>query len=169
MQIEFRKLYQKDISVIISAFDELGWNKPESIFYKYIEEQENNTRYIWVAFIKDIFVGYVTLNLLPEYKFFRNQNIPEISDLNVLPKFRKQGIGSKLLDLAESQAQKMGPYVGLGVGLYEDYGNAQRLYIKRGYIPDGNGITYKCKKLEPGKTVILDDDLILWFVKNFSK
>ena len=32
--------------------------------------------------------------------------------------------------------------VGIGVGLYPDYGSAQRLYIKRGYLPDGHGATY---------------------------
>jgi hypothetical protein len=33
--------------------------------------------------------------------------------------------------------------VGLGVELCADYGPAQMLYIKKGYIPDGNGVTYK--------------------------
>jgi hypothetical protein len=30
--------------------------------------------------------------------------------------------------------------VGIGVGLYLDYGVAQTMYVKRGYIPDGKGI-----------------------------
>lgn len=60
-------------------------------------------------------------------------------------------------------------HVGIGVGLYGGsdggFGQAQRLYIKRGYIPDGLGVTYDYKSVVPGKMVCLDDDLILWFTK----
>lgn len=55
--------------------------------------------------------------------------------------------------------------VGIGAGLYADYGTAQKLYVKLGYVPDGNGITYKCKKTVPGTLYPLDDDLILWLRK----
>lgn len=52
-------------------------------------------------------------------------------DLNVLPRFRKMGIGSLLLDIAEKEAATKSDVVGIGVGLYagEDggYGSAQRL------------------------------------------
>ena len=46
---------------------------------------------------------------------------------------------SRLLEIAEKEVATKGDIVGIGVGLYEDYGPAQRLYIKRGYIPDGKG------------------------------
>lgn len=36
-----------------------------------------------------------------EYAPFREKQIPEIMDLNVLPPFRNQGIGSALLETAE--------------------------------------------------------------------
>jgi hypothetical protein len=39
-------------------------------------------------------------------------------------------------------AATQSPVVGLGVGLYNDYGNAQKLYIKKGYVPNGYGVTY---------------------------
>ncbi|HCE6154635.1 TPA: N-acetyltransferase, partial [Legionella pneumophila] len=59
--------------------------------------------------------------------------------------------------------------VGIGVGLYGGhdggYGQAQRLYVNRGYIPDGLGVTYGYKPTVPGQTYPLDDDLILWFTK----
>lgn len=32
--------------------------------------------------------------------------------------------------------------IGIGFGLYADYGTAQRMYIKRGFVPDGRGIMY---------------------------
>ena len=37
--------------------------------------------------------------------------------------------------------------VSLAVGLHTGYGQAQRLYIKRGYIPDGTGVWYQGQTL----------------------
>lgn len=161
----FRKLTHEDIPQIVSAFSEIGWNKPTSLYEKYLKEQEESERYIWIAFKENRFVGYVTLKWYSDYLPFRDQSIPEISDLNVLPKFRKKGIGSVLLEKAESEAFKKGSTVGIGVGLSADYGNALKLYIRRGYVPDGKGVTYKFKSVCFGNIVYLDDDLVLWFEK----
>ena len=164
----FRSLEQTDIAIMFAAFAAIGWNKPTSLFQQYFDEQSGGKRHIWVAYSKDEFVGYVTLKLESEYSQFNLQCIPEINDLNVLPEFRRRGIASKLLELAENEALKRGfKQIGLGVGLYSDYGPAQRLYVKRGYVPDGHGITYKNKQLLYGDTVKLDDDLVLWLVKEY--
>lgn len=70
-----------------------------------------------------------------------------------------------MLDLAEAEAQKKSKIIGIGVGLYADYGDAQQLYIKRGYMPDGLGITYNYQPIDPGSMIRLDDALVLWFTK----
>jgi GNAT superfamily N-acetyltransferase len=152
-----------DINTIVSAFAPF-YAKPASIFEKYLQEED---RKVWVAYneIASRVAGYITLKLKSKYQPFAVDNIPEIMDLNVLPPFRNQGIASKLLDIAEAEAAKVSDIVGLGVGLYKDYGSAQKLYIKRGYIPDGNGITYDYNIVNPGSMVCLDDDLILWMRK----
>jgi hypothetical protein len=56
--------------------------------------------------------------------------------------------------------------VGIGVGLYKDYGFAQKLYVRIGYIPDGNGVTYKYQPATSGDSCPVDDDLIIWFKKD---
>ena len=155
MEYKIRTLSASDIRTIVSAFISF-YPKPSEIF-----EQ-------WLAFVQDQFVGYITLKHHSIYESFAKDNIPEIMDLNVIPPYRNQGIASKLLDIAEDEAKKVSDIVGLGVGLYKDYGSAQRLYIKRGYIPDGNGITYDYKQIDPGSTVCLDDDLILWMKKKLK-
>lgn len=160
-----RALTEADIPLMVEAFEQIGWNKPSQLFQKYFEEQKNNERCVWVVFNENVFLGYVTLKWHSAYQSFAAQKIPEINDLNVMPKFRRQGIASLLLDLAEAEAQKRCEHIGLGVGLYEDYGAAQKLYVKRGYVPDGRGITYKDEPVRPGSTVCVDDDLILWLVK----
>jgi ribosomal protein S18 acetylase RimI-like enzyme/NTP pyrophosphatase (non-canonical NTP hydrolase) len=160
---EIRLMETKDIPHIVQSFAAANWPKPTSLFEKYLLGQ--GKRLVWVAFHQKSIAGYVTLKWESTYPSFRDQNIPEIKDLNVLPPFRNQGVGSKLLDQAEEAARKERPYVGLGVGLYKDYGAAQRLYVKRGYIPDGLGIAYHEQPVEFGNSVPADDDLVLWFTK----
>lgn len=95
-------------------------------------------------------------------------------DLNVLPSFRRLGIiGSYLLTAAEKKASRQHDRVDIGVVLYGGhdgrYGQAQRLYVNRGYIPDGLGVTYSYKPALPGQSYSLDDELILWFTKKLNK
>lgn len=39
---------------------------------------------------------------VPYYEPFREAGIPEIQDFNVLPRYRRQGIGMVLMDAAEA-------------------------------------------------------------------
>lgn len=168
-QIQIRALIEQDIAVISDAFNQIGWNKSASLFAGYLKQQEAGERLVWVAYLKDEFTGYVTLKWQSQYPAFKAHNIPEIMDLNVVPSFRKMGIGSLLLDATEKEAAMRSATIGIGVGLYagEDggYGSAQRLYVKRGYIPDGKGVTYNYEPTVPGNSYLLDDDLVLWFTK----
>jgi GNAT superfamily N-acetyltransferase/aminoglycoside phosphotransferase (APT) family kinase protein len=157
------------IPLISDAFNQIGWNKPPSLFEEYLMEQDAGERLVWIAHVHNQFAGYVTLKWQSQYPSFNEQNIPEIMDLNVLPAYRKMGIGSLLLDTAEKAAATKSEVVGIGVGLYAGadggYGAAQRLYVKRGYIPDGKGVTYNYQPAIPGNSYPLDDDLVLWFTK----
>lgn len=163
--ISIRRFVGSDIPVIVTAFQQANWPKPQSTFDKYLKEQEEGARLIWVAYYNDQFTGYITLQLQSQYEPFRKAGIPEIMDLNVVPPFRSHGIGSELLETAENEALKKSDIVGIGVGLYEAYGTAQKLYIANGYTPDGLGITYNYEPVEQGSSVMLDDDLVLWFTK----
>ncbi|PPE03077.1 GNAT family N-acetyltransferase [Holospora curviuscula] len=154
---------------ISEAFNQIGWNKPESLFEGYLNEQELGARLVWVAHFKGEFAGYITLKWQSQYPSFKAQNIPEIMDLNVSPCMRKIGVGSLLLDRAEKEALTKSQSVGIGVGLYAgadgEYRPAQRLYVKCGYIPDGKGVTYNYQPAIPVNSYPLDDDLVLWFTK----
>ena len=90
-------------------------------------------------------------------------------DFGVLEKYRKNGIGTRLMDVAEQLARAYGPAVCLGVGLHSGYGGAQRLYAKRGYLPDGSGVWYRDAVCEPYASCRNDDDLILYLSKVFDK
>lgn len=166
--IEMRLLSETDIPTIVRSFEQIGWNKPATLFQTYLNEQKANERYVWLAYQQNQFVGYITLKIHSEYLPFAKKNIPEIKDLNVLPACRNQGIGSALMKKAEEKASTYSTRVGIGVGLTADYGNAQRLYVKSGYIPDGNGVTYQHQSVKWGVDYKADDDLVLWFTKDLS-
>ena len=94
------------------------------------------------------------------------QGWPIIVDFNVLKKYQRRGIGNRLMDAAEQIAGRYADTVCLGVGLCESYGAAQRIYVKRGYIPDGSGVWYQGRQCVQYETVCtVDDDLILFFSK----
>lgn len=59
--IQFSYLKENDIDEIVAAFNNIDWNKPKSIYEKYLNEQSLGIRSIILAKINEIFVGYVTL------------------------------------------------------------------------------------------------------------
>jgi GNAT superfamily N-acetyltransferase len=168
--MNIRLLELSDIPIMVHAFAASHWTeKPANVFQHYLQEQKEHKRACWVAFEAKQFAGYVTLKWQSNYAHFAKDNRPEISDLNVLPAFRNRGIGFALIERCEALAATQSDIVGIGVGLYSDYGSAQRLYIKRGYIPDGHGATYDCQAVVPGERYPMDDDLCLWFTKHLTQ
>jgi GNAT superfamily N-acetyltransferase len=166
--VQIRLLDDSDPPSIAAAFANMGWNKPEAQFRRYLHEQVAGTRTCFIAIAEGQFAGYATVNWRPTYAGFADLNIPEIQDLNVLTKHRRKGIASRLLDRAETEAACRSGVVGIAVGLHPGYNAAQRLYVKRGYIPDGRGITYRNCFVEEGASVLLDDDLLMHFTKRLS-
>jgi GNAT superfamily N-acetyltransferase len=160
-----RALNDDDPAVIAAAFARIGWNKPEAQYRRYLSEQAAGARTCLVALVDGQFAGYVTVNWRPSYPGFSELNIPEIQDLNILSQFRRQGVASHLLDHAEAEVARHFAVVGIGVGLHPGYNAAQRLYVMRGYIPDGRGVTYRDRYIEEGSQVLLDDDLVLHLTK----
>ena len=57
-------------------------------------EQVLEIRTVYVAFVERQFAGYLTICWTSSYEPFRRRRIPEIVDFNVLPQFRRQGIGT---------------------------------------------------------------------------
>jgi len=92
--LQMRPLGDDDPATMAVAFQRIGWKKTEAQYRRYLEEQLAGRRVCRVAFADGRFAGYVTLNLQPTYPPFAEFGTPEIQDLNVLPKFRRQGAGS---------------------------------------------------------------------------
>jgi GNAT superfamily N-acetyltransferase len=163
-----RRLERRDIPEIAGAFRELGWNKPESQYERYLAQQEVGVRDVYVAFVDGQFAGYITICWESSYRPFLVASIPEIVDFNVLPRFRRMGIGTQLIDQAEKEIARISPVAGIGVGMTSDYGAAQRLYVLRGYVPDGRGLHWRDHHVHDREDIVVDDDLALYFTKDLS-
>jgi len=167
--IDIRQATSDDASWLQSSFDTLmGWTKPSAYFEGVCRFQEQGKVVLLFAIQETQYLGHLKIVWQPYYPFFREQNIPEIQDLNVRPDVRRRGIATQLLDEAEKRIQVRSTQAGIGFGLYADYGSAQRLYIKRGYIPDGRGVFYHDKPVVPGASVPVDDDLVLYLIKSLT-
>ncbi|MBB3109753.1 GNAT superfamily N-acetyltransferase [Paenibacillus phyllosphaerae] len=150
------------------VFNKHGINRHIEYYAQCLEENRSGIRTTIFAEVDREIAGCVHLLQHSSYPHFAEQAIPEINDLNVLPAYRRNGVASALLDHMEQLAYQNGDVIGLGVGLYEDYGAAQRLYCKRGYVPDGKGVYYRNEKVAPGASVAVDDELILYFTKTLK-
>ena len=162
-----RKMQESDIKDLSRGFTSQGWPSREEILTRYFKEQESGEREVLIADLTSAVAGYITI--LPDAKQgpFAGR-APELSDFNVFEPFRNQGIGNQLLEGAEKRVKFVSSKVTLGVGLHLGYGPAQRLYIKRGYIPDGTGVQYRNKTLEMNATSQNNDDLVLYLVKELG-
>ena len=167
MNIRIRRMTDADAPVITAEEIAQGWGA-EGRLEKYLmrlkDMQEGRCVSLAAEYDGDV-AGYINLYFTPACGPFAGQDMPEIVDFGVLEKFRNRGIGSALMDEAERLAAEISNRVCLGVGLYCSYGSAQRMYVKRGYIPDGSGAWYGDKPADPYENYCLDDDLVLFFSK----
>ena len=162
-----RKMQESDIKDLSRGFISQGWPGREEILARYFLEQESGEREVLVAEVEGAVAGYITI--LPDAKQGPFAGMaPELSDFNVFEPFQNQGIGNLLLEEAEKRVKLISDKVTLGVGLHSGYGSAQRLYIKRGYIPDETGVWYRNQPLEMNATIQNDDDLVLYLSKKFE-
>ena len=160
-----RKMQTSDVKELSQGFINQGWPGREEILARYFLEQECREREVLVAEVGGTLAGYITI--LPCAKQGPFAEIyPELSDFNVFEPFQNQGIGNLLMEEAEKRVKLISDKVTLGVGLHSGYGPAQRLYIKRGYIPDGSGVWYQNHR--PAMDATCEDigDLVLYLSKD---
>ena len=160
-----RKMIESDIQHLSQGFINQGWPGREEILARYFLEQKSKEREVLVAEVEGALAGYITILPCAKQGPFAEIH-PELSDFNVFEPFQNQGIGNLLMEEAENQVKLISDKVNLGVGLHSGYGPAQRLYIKRGYIPDGTGVWYQ--NHQPAMNAVCEDigDLVLYLSKN---
>ena len=165
--ITVRKALHEDLPVLKELLAQQSISLPENYYDDVVERFKSGAMDIVVAILEEDICGYGFVNWQPKYSLYARLDIPEIQNVNVLPQHRGQGIGGALIEYAETLVRDDGrDQVGVSVGLHKDYGAAQRLYVKRGYVPDGNGISYDREAVKAGEIRPVDDDLCLMMVKD---
>ncbi len=167
-ELRIRDLETEDAQKIAEGEKAQGWDASPSKYLMRLRHRDEGRCIALAAEYHGEIAGYV--NVYPDCKWgaFGGKGLPEIVDFGVLEKFRRKGIGSKLMDAAEEIAAKYADTVYLGVGLHSGYGSAQRMYAKRGYIPDGSGVWYGTHVCTPYKSCCNDDSLVLYLSKKLK-
>lgn len=138
-----RAVTEDDIPALYRVAEDMEARNERHYFERCLDEQVLGNRLVYAAEEGGRMVGYVQLIWQPLYSTFRRLGIPEIQDLNVIPEMRGRGIGGQLVDVCEDIAREKGKAeIGISVGLNQSFGPAQRLYVKKGYVPDGAGLCY---------------------------
>lgn len=139
--IIIRDMIEADPKIITQEEQLQGWT------HQKVEKYEQRLKDVavgkcvaLVAEYKGNVAGYFNVYFESESGAFCGKGWPELIDLGVLKKYRNHGIGNILMQVAEDIARKYADTVCIGVGLHKDYGAAQRMYVKRGFIPDGTGL-----------------------------
>lgn len=169
MDILIRNMIKEDISYFPEEFLKQGWHKEEAQYQLYFDEQERGIRQVFVATVDGNPAGYATLLPQDTTGPFKDRHIPVIIDFNVLIKYQKMGVGTAIMDCIEASVKEFSSDVCLGVGLHYGYGSAQRMYVKRGYIPDGSGVWFNGERLEQYSPCCNDDELVLYLSKRLSE
>ena len=169
-EVLIRNMLPSDAQIFTDAEIAQGWHASVDKYEEHLREQAAGHCVSLVAEYHGAPAGYVHVYYPGTEGPFAGQGLPVIVDFGVLQKYQRRGIGGKLMDTAEKIAAGYADTVYLSVGLHNGYGSAQRMYVKRGYIPDGSGVWYNGKPCTPYDTIYTnDDDLVLYMCKKLGE
>ncbi len=165
-KLTVRDMEEADAHVFTEELKAQGWHPEIAGYLARLKDRAGGKCFCLTAEYEGRPAGYVYVYLEAEDGPFKGTGWPVIVDFNVVRKYQRRGIGGRLMDAAEQIAGRVADTVCLGVGLCGSYGSAQRMYVRRGYMPDGSGVWYRGKPCVQYETVCtVDDDLILFLYK----
>ncbi|MBE5777820.1 MAG: GNAT family N-acetyltransferase [Clostridiales bacterium] len=166
-ELVIRNMEEADAHIFVREYTAQGWHDEIGGYLSRLKDQAEGKCVALTAVYHGQPAGGLYLYMDAYEGPFKGKAYPVIVDFNVLKKFQRKGIGNRLMDVAEQIAGQYADIVTLGVGLCDAYGSAQRMYVKRGYIPDGSGVWYQNKQCIQYETVCtIDDDLVLFLSKS---
>ena len=166
--IIIRRMQETDPQIFSNEECAQGWHASPQKYDMRISDEKKGISVALTAEYQNHPAGYINVYWNCAAGPFADKNIPEIVDFGVLEKYRNKGIGGLLMDTAEKIVLTRSKIVCIGVGLHAGYGSAQRMYVKRGYIPDGSGVWYRDQICTPYGDCCNDDDLVLYLSKELD-
>ncbi len=165
-ELVIRNMEEADAQLFTDAYNAQGWHESVDDYLMRLKDQAEGKCIALTAVYQGHPAGGLYLYTTAHEGPFKDKGWPEIVSFSVLQKYQRRGIGHRLMDAAEQLAGQQSDTVCLGVGLSREYGTAQRMYVKRGYIPDGSGVWYQDRQCVQYETVCtIDDDLVLFLSK----
>jgi GNAT superfamily N-acetyltransferase len=167
VQLTFRVVHPAELTQVKrEVVDAFAWDAPtlDAVF----AEHDNGASTTILEYEAERLVGIVTIRWHSRYPPFRDQQIPLIQNIEIRYHDRGRGLGNALLERAEQEIAQRSPIAGLCVGMFDEYGAAQRLYAKRGFVPDGRGVCRGHTPLRYGEQITVGHDLLLWLVKDVT-
>ena len=169
-ELVIRSMEEADARIFFDEYTAQGWHPDIAGYRMRLKDQADGKCFALTAVYRGHPAGSVYLYMDVHEGPFKGKGWPIIVDFNVLKKYQRKGIGTRLMDAAERIAGQFADTVCLGVGLCGSYGSAQRMYVKRGYIPDGSGVWYQNKPCIQYETVCtVDDDLVLYLSRKLPE
>ena len=112
-QILIRDMVQSDAQIITDHEVAQGWHQNIEKYEMRLQHQAEGKAISLVAEYNGNIAGYINVYPNSNSGAFANQGYAEIVDFGVLEKYRKNGIGSKLMDIAEKIAAEYSDIVSI--------------------------------------------------------
>ena len=165
MKPTVRAMRESDAAAFKYEYTLSGEIKSGETFNTLYARQRMKKVNVYVAEFECKLLGYIVVN----YETTLNGEVlVHIEDLFVLPLFRKCGVGQSLLDYAEREIVRRYDKVNASIGIGGIYGAAQRLFIKNGYMPDGQGARFNGRILQEGANATNTRNLCLKYSKELK-
>jgi GNAT superfamily N-acetyltransferase len=164
--VRVRAAADEELPEIVASLEQPGF------FADRMARQRAGLGVLLIAWSGDTPIGDVYVRLEPADEPALRQKLPDVpllTHLEVLPAYRKQGVGSRLMVEAEQVARSSGRDR-IALGVTEDNSDALRLYRRRGYEPgDPAQIdTYREIYGDDGSVTTVPDDPCLIFIRRLD-
>src|SRR5579862_1370972 len=166
--LTFRVVQPDEIAAVKQEVKPVFFSGDETTIEDHFQDHENGASTTILGYEAERLVGIVTIRWSARYPPFRAKRIPLIQNIEIRYEDRGRGLGGLMLERTEQEIAQRSPLAGICVGISDSYGPAQRLYAKRGFVPDGRSVCHPHEPIKDGESVTIGPDLLLWLVKEVS-
>lgn len=134
--LKISELYIKETASFTNNISDVTRYLKDHLSYEIIEKELTSTSsYFYVAYYKDILIGYMKLNDYENRSLFIKQldNYFQIQRLFILPEYQKEDIQNEFIKLALNKAKSLG-YKDIIIDLYENNKRDIDLFNSNGFI-----------------------------------